>query len=97
MNSSATLHILNKPPAHRRSAECLMQVQAGDAVVLLENAVYSLASGALSALPKDTRCLAIEADMRARGLRTDRVEGAEPIDYNALVTLTVEYSRVINW
>jgi len=97
MSRTATLHILNKSPDHRRTTECLAQIRAGDTLVLTENAVFSLVGGPLQALPANVDCVAIDADMQARGISAAGIVGAKTIDYNALVQLTVEHRHIINW
>jgi tRNA 2-thiouridine synthesizing protein B len=87
-----TLHILNKAPKHPRFAACLGTLGAEDVLVLSENAVLGLADQQ-SRLPDG--CLALEADLAARGLNESFQKQA--ISYADLVKLTEQHSRIISW
>lgn len=91
----ATLHILNKAPAHSRTRRCLAQLQNGDSLVLLENGAYamSLVAGAATGC----ELFALQADVDARGLSQQRPDTMQLVDYPGLVALTVSHDRVINW
>jgi len=87
-----TLHILNKAPEHPRFAACLGTLAAEDVLVLSENAVLGLADQHVT-LPDG--CLALEADLAARGLNESFQKQA--ISYADLVKLTQQHSRIISW
>lgn len=99
--STATLHILNKPPSHNRFAGCLDQLSANDVVFLLEDAVLALHHPRLQAVPPGVRIYALEADVRARGLALTGETPCPPIghccDMTVLVDLTEQFSRIVNW
>lgn len=102
-----TLHILNKAPAHSRSANCLQQLAAGDTLVLLEDGVLALQL--VSRPPQGCVVFALRADALARGLtdegsasrtqdaNTDTAVPATWCDMDKLVQLTQDYERIINW
>ena len=88
-----TLHLLNKAPDHARFARCLQNLQPGDTLVLMENAVLALADSSL-ALPDNG--YALQADAQARGLDTESSKYTL-LDYPELVQLTAEHPRMISW
>lgn len=85
------LHTINKPPA---LLKCQELIQSGDTVVLLENGV-NLALGELPA--KDVTWLAIEADVRARGLGDRLPPTVGCVDYAGLVELSATAEQICNW
>lgn len=87
-----TLHILNKSPDHGRFRQCLEAAQATDQILLIEDAVLSLAVADVE-LPKATR--ALEADAAARGL--SGVAPEQLIDYRGMVELSASADRIISW
>ena len=66
------LHTVNKSPqSHRALASCLQFLNAGEAIVLLEDGVYAGMSGVDHGLGKlDGNVYALTADVEARGLST---------------------------
>jgi len=87
-----TLHIVNKAPEHPRFAACLGTLATDDVLVLSENAVLGLANRQAN-LPDG--CLALEADLAARGLNDSFRNQA--ISYADLVKLTEQHPRIISW
>jgi len=61
---------------------------AGDAVILIENGVYTLAKHSVPVF-------AVEADVLARGVRLD--ETIKLVDYAHFVKLCTEYDKVVTW
>lgn len=96
------LHIVN----HSRSestafCDCLDSVVAGDAVLLIENAVYLARDGASagSAFEKPgVRLFALGDDLQARGVLPDQVAGIiQIIDYEGFVDLVEAHSPIQSW
>ena len=91
------LHTVNKSPFTHTSLEsCLRFINAGDAILLLEDGVYAAARGtrrsalveqALQSAP----VYAMQADLKARGL-SDLIEGIQVVDYDTFVELLEQHS-----
>ncbi len=77
--------------------DCLLTLAAGDAVLLLEEAVYLALPGALPApLPAETPCYVLQEDLVLRGL-LGRTGDFQPISAAGFVALTLEHPRVVSW
>lgn len=100
----AVLHLVNRLPpegsALRASFERLLP---GDAVVLMEQAVYACRAGseraeALRQAAGGLRLFALEPDLAARGIFPETLAaGIEPVDYPGLVALCCAHDRVNSW
>ncbi|WP_298447204.1 sulfurtransferase complex subunit TusB [uncultured Marinobacter sp.] len=94
MTEIDTLHILNKAPEHPRSAECLRAIEPGDALLLIESAVLTLAT--CSELRAGITLYALAPDALARGIAQNAVK-ASLVDFPAMVELTAQAQKVISW
>lgn len=91
-----SLHTINRtdPQVWR---DCLLALAAGDAVLLLEEAVYLALPGALpTPLPAATPCFVLQEDLVLRGL-LGLTSGFQPISAAGFVALTLEHPRVVSW
>lgn len=93
MTAIGTLHILNKPPGHPAFKLCLGSMAPEDTLLLTENGVVALADRETE-LP--ARIYALAPDMKARAIAEPEA-GANAIDYDGMVALTIEADRVISW
>jgi tRNA 2-thiouridine synthesizing protein B len=97
----AALHLVSRSPADSRSLEqCLARTGEGDAVLLLEDAVYAVAwdSPALAEASRRVALRVLAPDLEARGLDASRLpEGVVPVDYRGFVALTVDYTPILSW
>ncbi len=92
------LHLLNKSPAHGMFAGLLKTIQAGDSLLLLEDAVYHLRRpGELALLPPDLPVYFLAQDLRARGLGEKLPAMASPVDYDGFVELCVRHDKTVSW
>lgn len=98
------LHILRHSPyGETRFACCLRSINAGQALLLIEEAVYGLLPGtntrdSLEYLPASIALYALDVDLQARGLALDDVSGrVRIINYAMMVELCVERTKVVNW
>ena len=78
------LHVVNQ-----RLSTAPDFVAPGDAIVLIENGVYSR----ISARDSDVYCLSADCD--ARGVSV--AEGMKTISYEEFVTLCTEFDKVVTW
>ena len=82
------LHTINKPGV---LASCFDLISEKDAVVLLEDGIY------LSNQTIPGKAYAIEADLRARGIKIRASSRIEMIDYCRFVELTIEARKTCSW
>ncbi|MFT5561301.1 MAG: tRNA 2-thiouridine synthesizing protein B [Candidatus Azotimanducaceae bacterium] len=66
---------------------------SGDAVILIENGVYSLSEH--SAFDSAIPVYAVEADVLARGVQPGEAIGL--VDYIGFVQLCTDYDKVVTW
>lgn len=93
--SDATLHILNRGPADRELLQhCLDSFSPGDALMLIEDAVYwSLPT--YQSLISDLDVYALEPDLQARGVSP--THGIKPANDAQFVELCVQFSKSLSW
>jgi tRNA 2-thiouridine synthesizing protein B len=100
----ATLHTVNKSPFERGSMEtCFAHIWQGDAVLMIEDAVFGARRGAVFANRLEanrTRCAiyALGPDLAARGVKTeDLAECVKVVGYDGFVDLVAGHARVCAW
>jgi tRNA 2-thiouridine synthesizing protein B len=97
------LHIVNKSPYEKSALEsCLRVAQSGNAVILIEDAVYAIARGSSAAdkLQKAAASLklyALAPDIEARGLRERVIDGVTLVDYAGFVDLVANHPTNQSW
>lgn len=100
----STLHTVNKSPFERANLQaCLGHVQAGDSVLLIEDAVIAALDGntfapALADAAKQIKLFVLGPDLKARGFDPAKVAtGVAVIEYDGFVDLAAENSTVHSW
>ena len=100
----STLHTVNKSPFERSTLQtCLGHAQAGDSVLLIEDAVYAAVAGnafapKLTDMADSVKVFALGPDLKARGMDPAAVTGGvSVIDYDGFVDLAAENSTVHSW
>jgi len=100
----ATLHLINRSPLESRALEdCLARAGKGDAVLLIENAVYAAVKGAdCEAVMESARVqvtfYALGPDLEARGVKTSEIaEKICVVDYGGFVDLTADHQPIQFW
>lgn len=98
------LHIVNKSPFERNAlASCLGHALAGDAILLIEDAVVGSINGSvfadqLTSAMVDKKVYVLGADLAARGMQEGRVvEGIQVVDYAGFVDLTADNEKTQSW
>ncbi len=97
------LHIVNKSPFQTSTLEsCLRIAQPGQALLLIEDAVYAATVGSslesrIEAVCATLQVYALQPDMDARGVTAKLVPGVTLVDYAGFVDLTVEHSTSHSW
>ncbi|NJD07233.1 MAG: sulfurtransferase complex subunit TusB [Methylococcaceae bacterium] len=100
----AVLHLVNRlPPDGPGLTACFERLDAGDSVVLTEQAVYACREGSRLALAvisaaAGRRLYALEPDLAARGIALSAVAaGIGPVSHSRLVELCCEHDLVHCW
>jgi len=98
------LHTVNKSPFEKSTLKsCLAHARDGDAVLLIEDAVYGAMKGTDAAgeiWPRKGRFafFVLGPDLAARGLDPARlIDGFTVIDYEGFVDLVVEHDTTQSW
>ena len=95
-----TLHIVNRAASSSPVLQqCLNLASAGDAVLLIEDGVYTALPRVFSgvALPKGVTVSALTTDVDARGLNGRLTAAVAIIDYDDFVMLTEQHNPVVSW
>ncbi len=98
------LHTVNKSPFERNSLDsCLGHAQPGDAILLLEDAVFAAMAGAATAgkiadAAKSFRLHVLGPDLKARGFDPAKVvAGVTVVDYGGFVDLAAGNRAINAW
>lgn len=93
----ATLHTLNRSPAHGQLFEQLMStIEPGDSLLLLEDGVYYCLNNTLNRRIQDIQVYALKEDVHARGLPIEQSD-VLLASYEDYVGLTCDTDKLINW
>ncbi|TBW54789.1 sulfurtransferase complex subunit TusB [Marinobacter halodurans] len=91
------LHILNKAPNLPRFAACLADLEAGDQLLLTENAVLSILDNGIC-WPHGVTLCALKPDAEARGVAVENAAiQIDSIDFREFVNLTLNADKVVCW
>ena len=97
------LHIVNKSHTQTNSLQsCLRLAKAGQALLLIEDAIYAATSGAaessgLCDALGQLKVYALQADIDARGMTGKIVDGVTAVDYAGFVDLVAENPTNQSW
>ncbi|TNG00679.1 MAG: sulfurtransferase complex subunit TusB [Gammaproteobacteria bacterium] len=94
------LHLVNKSPYERDSLDvCAAYAKEGDAVLLIEDAVYAAIKGGSAADKLANLDVSVMgADLSARGIGEDKlVDGVKVVDYAAFVDMVEGNDKVQSW
>jgi tRNA 2-thiouridine synthesizing protein B len=97
------LHIVNKSPYEKTAlASCLAYATKGNAVLLIEDAVYGATRGnAAEAQLKEAigrlDVYALGPDLEARGMKDRVIEGVKLVDYGGFVDLVAQHKTSQSW
>ena len=97
------LHIVNKSPFENTAFEsCLRIAQPGNALLLIEDAVYAATRGnalesRIANAASGLDVYALMPDLEARGMRDAAIEGVRLVDYGEFVDLVATHECVQSW
>lgn len=98
------LHTVNKSPFEKNSLETAVKFStAGSAILLIEDGVYgalkgTAAEGLVTGAMADKKVYALQSDVKARGIKEDRmIDGIELVDYAGFVDLVEANDKVQAW
>lgn len=95
--SKSSLHIVSKGPTDSSLMQhCLDAFMPGDALLLIENAVYWAMPNYGSQL-EGVKIFYLLADAEARGLGTPTELLGSSVDDDGFVDLCVEHSKSVSW
>jgi tRNA 2-thiouridine synthesizing protein B len=94
-----TLHIINKNPGNTQIyADCIQNLLEGDAVLLIEAAVYASCDKTMALyFPKYIPLYTLKADVDARGISQRMSDEYSSIDDDEFVKLCCLYRKSISW
>ena len=94
-----TLHIINKTFSNGALyADCCKAVLPGDAILLIESAVYSACTLQVTELVElQVPLYALEVDIQARGISERIHSQVQAINDDTFVSLTCQYKKSISW
>jgi len=98
------LHTVNKSPFERNNLDsCLDHANAGDTILLIEDAVVAAVGGTkyaarIAETAKTVKVCALISDLKGRGFGdATLVEGVTTVDYTGFVELAAENHAVNAW
>ena len=97
------LHTVNKSPFQTQSlSSCVAHASDGDAILMIEDAVYGAVTGTVAAAQlaenKKVSIYALGPDLSARGLGEAKLaDGVNIVDYDGFVDLAVEHDKTQSW
>lgn len=101
MMAAKILHTVNKSPISPVLDSCLRFAGEHDALVLLEDGVYTATPAWRAKLDELINAgkpvYAIKIDVAARGLANRLIEGVQVIEYDGFVDLCANYDLVKSW
>ena len=89
-----TLHIVHRLDGGHLPGSLARSLVSGDTLLLTGEGVYAAIADA-GALPPD--CVALEADVRARGLMPQWPADLPLIDHGGFVELVVRHDKSLSW
>lgn len=103
VHAASTLHLVFDSPAGGALADALRAATCDDAVLLLQDGVYAVATGN-AALPllggaceRGVTLHALDTDLRARGITARLAAGVMVVDDEGFVALTERHARTVSW
>jgi tRNA 2-thiouridine synthesizing protein B len=97
------LYIVNKSPSQTRTLDsCLRLTQDGQALLLIEDAVYaattrSPAAPAMRDAIRRLKVYALRPDLEARGMHEATLDGVTLVDYGGFVDLVADHASTQSW
>ena len=97
------LHIVNKSPLERNTLDsCLRVARPGNALLLIEDAIYAAVKGnavadKLRRAAQTLKIYVLAPDLEARGMKDSAVDGVTLVDYGGFVDLVAEHPAVQSW
>jgi len=100
----SSLHIWNKADAHAEALTlCLATLAPGDALLLVEDAVYLSGEAGIATLraamahPEGITLHALAPDLAARGISARISPLVNVVEYPDFVALSLQHARVVSW
>ena len=92
------LHTISRSPSQGLLQTCASVLQAGDAVLFIEDGVYHcLQYDPWPALHSQVKIFGLSEDIQARGLLSGCSSAIEIVNYDRFVALCCEHNKVVSW
>ena len=92
------LHTINRSPDSNLLKSCLNVINAGDAILFIEDGVYHCASQTnLQTIDGKLKVYGLREDMLARATLSKTMDRVEAIDTARFVELCCEHDKVVSW
>ena len=92
------LHTINRSPDSKLLESCLKVINAGDAILFIEDGVYHCASlNDLETISDTVKVYGLREDLLARATLTKTDDCVEAIDTARFVDLCCTHDKVVSW
>jgi len=92
------LHTINRSPDSKLLESCLKIINAGDAILFIEDGVYHCASVInLQTIVETVKVYGLREDMLARATFPKSKDSVVEIDTSRFVELCCEHDKVVSW
>jgi len=94
----SSLHTINRSPEFGLLESCLKVINAGDAILFIEDGVYHCSSSVdLQTIDKTVNVFGLREDLLARAILSKTIDSVEAIDTTRFVELCCEHDKVVSW
>lgn len=92
------LHTINRSPDSNLLKSCINVINAGDAILFIEDGVYHCSSQvSLKDIIETVKIYGLREDMLARATFPKTIDRVETIDTARFVELCCEHDKVVSW
>jgi len=92
------LHTINRSPGSNLLKSCLSVINAGDAILFIEDGVYYCSQELnLKGIIETVKIYGLREDMLARASLSKSTERVETIDMTRFVELCCEHDKIVSW
>ena len=93
----SNLHTLSKAPSVSLLDTCLSIIQAGDAVLFIEDGVYHCQQSTELLGNSEVKFYCLREDLIARGLIVRNLDVIATVNTQGFVDLCVQHDGIVNW
>lgn len=93
----STLHTVSKAPSFKLLETCLSIIQAGDAIIFIEDGVYHCRQPTVVLENTEIKFYCLREDLIARGLIDRKLGAIETVNTHGFVDLCARHDGIVNW